>query len=197
MLLEEMAAGDETAFRRFFDHYAPSIFTLVECLTRSRPDAEEILQDAFMKLWSMREKLPDIDRPGHYCYVVARNLAMDRLRKVARDRRLLDRIRESSAGEDHSTEASLISQDYLLRLNKILERLPAKQQEIFRLSREIGLSHQEIAEKTGLSRSRINNILVSVLKHVKSSLGMQISLLTTFLFSAAGFFLFFFGYSNS
>lgn len=170
-LLQLMAAGDESAFRRFFDHYAPSIFTFVECLTRSRPDTEEILQDAFMKIWSMRDKLADIEQPGHYCYVIARNLAMDRLRRFAREKKLLDRIREAAAdGEDQNPEAAMISQDYRYRLNEVLQQLPLKQQEIFRMSRESGLSHQEISEQTGLSKSRINNILVTVLKHIKSRL---------------------------
>lgn len=190
-LLKLMAEGDETAFRSFFDHYAPSIFTMVECLTRSRPDTEEILQDTFMKIWSMREKLSEIERPGHYCYVIARNMAMDCLRKSAREKKLLDRVRETSAGsEDDSMEAAVILQDYQYRVNEALQQLPPRQQEIFRMSRENGWSHQEIAEQTGLSKSRINNILVAVLKHVKSHLGLQSDHLTLLLYiSAAGHFI--------
>ncbi|GEP94589.1 RNA polymerase sigma-70 factor [Chitinophaga cymbidii] len=182
-----MAAGDEAAFRRFFDHYAPSIFTLVERLTRSRPDTEEILQDTFMKIWSMREKLADIGQPGHYCYVIARNMAMDRLRKFAREKTLQNSIREMfPQSHDHSAEAAMISRDYQLRLNEALQQLPPKQQEVYRMSRENGLSHEEISEQTGLSKSRINNILVAVLKHIKSRLGLPSGL--TILGAMAHFF---------
>lgn len=177
-LLLQIAEGNETAFRCFFDHYTPLIFTFVERLTRSKADAEEIVQDTFMKIWTSRESLPFIDKPGHYCYVIARNKALDNMRKIARDQRLLDQLWLSFSGEeDNSLENELQSQEYYQLIDQALLRLPRQKQLVFNMSRREGLSHLEISQRLGLSKSRINNILVEVLKYIKSFLEQHSTLI--------------------
>lgn len=173
-----IARGDEAAFRIFFDHYTPFIFTFVERLTKSRADAEEIVQDTFMKIWTNRESLPFIEKPVHYCYVIARNKALDSIRKAARDQRLLDQVwaNITTAG-DNSLENELTTREYYGLINQALSYLPKQKQLIFQMSRQQGLSHLEISQRLGLSKSRVNNILVEALKHVKSFLDQHSPLL--------------------
>lgn len=170
-LLHQIARGDEAAFRCFFDHYTPLLFTFVERLTKSKADAEEIVQDTFMKIWTNRESLPFIDKPAHYCYVIARNKALDNIRKVARDQRLLDQVWNTIVTEaDNSLENHLQSQEYYQLIDQALSQLPPQKQLVFNMSRQEGLNHLEISQRLGLSKSRVNNILVEALKHVKSFL---------------------------
>jgi RNA polymerase sigma-70 factor (ECF subfamily) len=177
-LLQQIAEGNEIAFRCFFDHYTPLIFTFVERLTKSKADAEEIVQDTFMKIWTSRESLPFIDKPGHYCYVIARNKALDSMRKTARDQRLLDQLWLSFSGEeDNSLENELQSQEYYQLIDQALLQLPRQKQLVFNMSRREGLSHLEISQRLGLSKSRINNILVEVLKYIKSFLEQHSTLI--------------------
>jgi RNA polymerase sigma-70 factor (family 1) len=181
-LLYQIAQGNESAFRIFFDHYTPQIFTFVERLTKSRADAEEIVQDTFMKVWTNRETLPFIEKPGFYCYVIARNKVLDNMRKIARNQRLLDEIwLNLSTSPDNSFENALQLQEYNQLIDQALRRLPPQKQLVFQLSRQEGLSHLEISQRLGLSKSRVNNILVEALKHVKSFLE-QHSLLLAIIF---------------
>lgn len=171
VLLHQIAQGDQDAFRCFFDHYTPLLYTFVLRLTKSRSDAEEIVQDTFLKIWNHRESLPFIEKPGRYCYVIARNQALDHLRKAARDQHLLDQVWNRIAGEeDHSLEQELQAREYNRLIDEALHELPEQKQLVFQLSRREGLSQLEIAEKLGLSKSRINNILVEVLQYVRTFL---------------------------
>ncbi|MFY0253813.1 RNA polymerase sigma factor [Chitinophaga sp. 30R24] len=185
-LLCLIARGDEVAFRSFFDHYTPLIFTFVERLTKSTADAEEIVQDTFLKIWTNRESLPFIDRPAHYCFVIARNKALDNMRKVARDQRLLDRVWNSiTIAEDNTLENHLQSQDYYQLIDQAISRLPRQKQLVFNMSRQEGLSHLEISQRLGLSKSRVNNILVEALKYVKSFLERHAHFLPLFCWLVA------------
>jgi len=180
-LLYQIAQGDEAAFRVFFDHYTPQIFTFVERLTKSRADAEEIVQDTFLKIWTHRENLLAIEKPGHYCYVIARNKALDNMRKAARDQRLLDQVWANLSTTDNSLENELRSQEYYQLIDQALRHLPKQKQLVFQLSRMEGLSHLEISQRLGLSKSRVYNILVESLKHVKSFLEQHTALLAFFI----------------
>lgn len=180
-LLYQIAEGDEAAFRIFFDHYTPFIFSFVERLTKSKADAEEIVQDTFLKIWTNRESLPFIDRPGHYCYVIARNKALDNIRKAARDQRLLDQVWVNLSTTDNSLENDLRSQEYYQLINQAISALPRQKQLVFHMSRLEGLSHMEISQRLGLSKSRVNNILVEALKHVKFFLERHSILIIAFL----------------
>ncbi len=181
-LLHRVAQGDESAFRAFFDHYTPQLFTFVEKLTKSKADAEEIVQDTFIKIWTHREMLPGIEKPGHYLYVIARNKALDNIRKAARDQRLLDQVWANiSTAADNTLENELRSREYYQLIDQALRRLPEQKQRVFQLSRMEGLSHLEISQRLGLSKSRVNNILVESLKHVKSFLEQHTAIVAFFL----------------
>ncbi len=71
---------------------------------------------------------------------------------------------------DHTLENDLETKEYYQLIDQALHALPAQKQLVFQLSRREGLSHVEIAERLGLSKSRINNILVEVLQYVKTFL---------------------------
>jgi len=149
----------------------------VEQLTKSGADAEEIVQESFLKLWINRASLPAIDNPGNYIYTIARNKTIDHIRKVGRDQKLLDQVWSNMSGADHSMEEQLRMQEYQQLVDQALAQLPVQKQTVFRLSREQGLSHDAIAARLGLSRSRINNILVETLKFIKNYLRQHAALL--------------------
>ena len=60
-LLLQVSRGDEVAFTQLFNTYRNKIFTVARKLTESETAAEEILQDAFLKIWLKRDKLPEVN----------------------------------------------------------------------------------------------------------------------------------------
>lgn len=170
LLLREIAEGDLPAFRRFFDLYRDRLYIFVEQLTHSRADAEEIIQDTFLKVWESAPLLSRLDEPRNYIYTIARNKTLNYLRKIARDKQLVYQAWACQSDLDNSLEESLRSLECRELIEKAVRSLSPQKQTVFRLSREEHLSHAEIAARLGLSQSRVKNILVEALKHIKSYL---------------------------
>lgn len=177
-LLQQVAGGDTTAFRQLFDLYKIRLFSFVLQMTHSRVDAEEIVQDVFAKLWEGRANLTGVEYPGKYIYTIARNKTLNHLTKLARDRRLLQQLWVNVSQSDNTTEAILQAQESQQLIREAISRLSLQWQTIFYLSREQGLNHEEIAARLGLSKSRVKNILVEILKHVRDYLARYSVLLS-------------------
>jgi RNA polymerase sigma-70 factor (ECF subfamily) len=170
ILLQQIAEGNALAFKEFFELYRNRIFVFVEQLIHSRADAEEIVQDTFMKVWQTAPRLAEIDNPGQYIYTIARNKTLNYIRKIASDQRLIDQVWANQAELDNTLEEKLRSREVKEIIEKAVSQLSEQKQNIFRLSREQGLTHAEIAAMLGLSQSRVKNILVEALKQIKSNL---------------------------
>jgi len=173
ILLQHVANGDKAAFRQLFDLYKLRLYSFVLQMTHSKVDAEEIVQDVFAKLWEIRTDLVQVDYPGKYIYTIARNKTLNHLAKLARDRQLLQQVWLNMSQADNSTEAILQAQESQRLIGEAINRLSLQRQTIFRLSREQGLTHEEIAVHLGLSKSRVKNILVEILKHIKDYLALS------------------------
>ena len=169
-LIRLLAQGYEPAFRQLFDRYNKRLFTFAAAMTKSAADAEEIVQDCFTRLWINRSSLREIDQPGSYLYKMVRNRTLDHIRKISREQKLIDQVWVNISQADYSLEHLLRTREYQQLIDQALDQLPEQKQTIYRLSREKEYSHEEIAAMTGLSKSRVNNILVETLKLIKAYL---------------------------
>jgi len=179
ILLQQVANGDMVAFRQLFDGYKLRLFSFVFQMTHSKVDAEEIVQEVFAKLWEIRADLVRVEYPGKYIYTIARNKTLNHLTWLARDRQLLQQVWLNLSQSDNSTEALLQAQESQRLIDNAINRLSFQRQTIFRLSREQGLTHEEIAARLGLSKSRVKNILVEILKHIKDHLALYATVVYT------------------
>ncbi|AEV99802.1 RNA polymerase subunit sigma-70 [Niastella koreensis] len=177
-LLAQVANGDKLAFRQLFDLYKLRLYAFVLQLTHSKVDAEEIVQDVFTKLWESRTSLLHVEYPGKYIYTIARNKTLNHLTRLARDRQLLQQVWLNVSHVDNPTEAILQAQESQRLIDEAISRLSIQRQTIFKLSREQGFTHEEIAARLDLSKSRIKNILVEILKHIKDHLAHYATLVS-------------------
>ncbi len=168
--MRRLSEGDEHAFRSLFDIYKIRLFSFVYNFTHLQIDAEEVIQDTFLKLWEKRDDLNKVDNPGAYIYTIARNTTLNYLRKAARDDKLLKKIWTNIKDAENFTEQILQAKESQQLVDEALSQLSEKKQTIFRLSRQEGLSLDEIALQTGLSKSTVKNILGETLRYVKQHL---------------------------
>ncbi len=169
-LLRQVAEGNQLAFRRLFDRYNKRLFTFAEEMLKSAADAEEIVQECFTKLWVDRANFGEIDHAGNYLYRMVRNKTLDHIRKVAREQKLISQVWANISKTDEGLQEEIQKKETQELIEQALSALSAQKQHIYRLSRESDYSHEQIADLTGLSKSRINNILVETLKHIKTHL---------------------------
>jgi len=161
-LLSLLGSSDEAAFKEIFERYREKLFFYLRKHTKANEIAEEIVTDIFMKLWTGRELAARITNLSAFLHKVGYYKALDFLRVTARHERLqqvyVDRLQH--AVEKGIDEALIDAQDRAL-LYQAVNQLPPQRQTIYRMSREEGLTHEQIAEALHLSPSTVNNQLVA------------------------------------
>jgi RNA polymerase sigma-70 factor (ECF subfamily) len=176
-LLELLRKGDESAFHEIYDRHSRQVAAFVFHLTHSSVDAEDILQETFLKLWTNREQLPLINHLGNYIFIIARNKTLDHLRKIAQQQRLVDHIWTNISDVADALDLQLNARESQRLINTALSQLTVQQQTIFRLSRQEGLDHATIAEQLQLSKSRVKNVQVETLRFIRQYLAEHSELL--------------------
>lgn len=166
-LLEKLREGDENAFRELYDRHSRTVSAFVYHLTHSAVDAEDILQDTFLKLWTSREQLPQIAHIGNYIFTIARNKTLDHLRKIAQQQRLLDQVWANISIPADGIEQQLDARESQQLINKAFAQLTEQQRTIFHLSRQEGMTHEAIARQLCLSKSRVKNVQVETLRYIR------------------------------
>lgn len=189
-LFVRISEGEEPAFRRLFELYRERLFIFASQISHSTIDAEEIVQDIFLKLWENRAQLSQINYPRKYIYTMARNRALDHLSSIARNKKAIQAIYDSITGVNNTTEELLQAQESQQLIYKALAQLPEKKQTIFWLSRRDGLTHQEIAQRMNMSVQTVKNNLTDILKYVRIYLSGHSELLALAFFLQYSYLLF-------
>jgi len=165
--------ADETAFGRLYEEYWERLFKQIVRILPDEDEAADIVQQAFVDLWAIRERIPQIKSVKSFLFIMARNLAFKRLRENLKSEHYRD---EYAAHYPSSVPAT--EQDFDFReLNRLLEnhtaKLPAKMREVFLLSRESGLSYLEIAQRLNISDKTVKKQISNALKILKLKIGRE------------------------
>ncbi|MNK28382.1 ECF RNA polymerase sigma factor RpoE [compost metagenome] len=166
-LLVGLARGDERAFEKLYYHFSPRLFAFVDKMVRNRRITEEIIQEVFIQLWTKRAHISTVAHLTSYIFSIASNKTIDYQRKIASDKRLLEKVIASSSEFHNDTEEQLVYNESAAIVQEAIAALPQQRRIIYELSRTEGLNHQQIAEKLGISKSTVANQVVSALKQIR------------------------------
>lgn len=142
-------------------------------------EAEDLVQEIYVRVAGLSEAA-EIHSPAGYLYRLGNNIMLDRLRqnksRAARDHAWRDSTHViTPTGEDVSdtvaADDALIARDQIRRMEAALAELPEGVQRSFRLHKLEGLSHAEVAERMGVSRSLIEKHMMRALRHLMTRLG--------------------------
>lgn len=150
-LLARIASGDERAFREVFDHYQQYVFTFAQKITRSDTDAEEIVQDIFLKVWFGRDQLLNVENFGAYLNRLVRNHAFNLLRHEAIVSKVKAEIELNSSENDLGTQQALDYNETKKILDLVVGRLPEQQRRVYTLCHIEGLKYDEAAAQLNIS----------------------------------------------
>ena len=169
-LFYQIAQGNEKAFERFFNLYKEKLLSYLIRITKSQPAAEELVQEVFLKLWTGRKSLQAVERPEKYVFIMARHKAIDYLRKASLSAKLREDLWQRIKMHSNDTEEQLYAKESKALIYEAVFQLSPRKQEIFRLSRQDGLSHEQIAHELKISKNTVKNHLVESLRYVKNYL---------------------------
>lgn len=164
-LLLRVASGEEKAFRELVDGYWWPVYYNVLTLTKSTVTAQELTQDIFLKLWEKKEQLAEVRNFMRFVYVVGKNHVLSAMRK-----KILTTepgVPENLLEMNHLPDLSLEYKETWQAVLRAIDSMPAKQQQVFRMSRIEGMSNNEIVERTGLSLSAVKWHIVAGLNTVR------------------------------
>lgn len=169
-LFAGLAAGNENAFDVIYRHYSKRLFLYVQKLVKTPELAEELIQEIFVQLWINRNVFSDVQYPVSYLYSMANRQALKYLKKIASDERILKSIVDYSQSCRNETEEQINLRESVREINDAVAQLPAQRRVIWELSRNEGMSHDQIADKLSISKHTVKNQMVHALKHVRNFL---------------------------
>ncbi len=169
VLLKDMGLGDRKAFDEVYHHYHGEISRYVLKFVKSTETTEDLCQEIFLKVWEKRESLSSLQSFRAYLFTVSKNRVLDFLRHAATERSAREEIIRASLQHTSHVEEALQSEEYQHYLQKILHELSPRDQEVFRLCREMEHTYDEAAEVLGISRNAIKKHMVKAIKYIKYS----------------------------
>lgn len=157
-LLQCVARGDATALAELYDRHSRLVFSIVLRILRSPSDAEEVLQEVFVRVWTRADTYNErLGWPAAWLTRIARNRAIDRLRsKRARGEMAVpagDAQEQAEARPAVTRETPELLAQAAATATSIrgaLDSLPAGQRELIEAAFFDGYTHQELAERFGL-----------------------------------------------
>jgi RNA polymerase sigma-70 factor (ECF subfamily) len=168
-LIDRIIQRDETALEALYDRYATMLSSVLNRVLRDKQAAEEILQDIFYQLWRGAARF-DASRgslPG-WLMVIARNRAISHLRR--HNPAAGEELFENTVSLPFNLESSISQQQLLGRVRGAMGVLPAEQRVAVELAYFEGLTHSEIAARTGDPLGTVKTRLRSALETLKRAL---------------------------
>lgn len=159
-VIRQVSAGDRSAFRILFNAYYSRVYRFAERILKDSLYADEVAQAVFVGLWRKREMLDPDRNFENYLYVLSRHAVTDfmRLNRRARLAEGLEAVTDTGLSGD-STDA--VAEYHLVQsqIDKIVEGMPEQRRKVYCMSRNDGLSNDEIAERLQISKRTVERHL--------------------------------------
>lgn len=172
-LLLLIKKDDKVAFYNLYERYSKKLYAFVLKYLKQDCDAEEIVQEVFVKIWESRSKI-DVDSSfDSFLFTIGYNATISLFRKRLNQKKYLDHIKsiqyiDNAANFIEEIELNELNQ----RVELLLNELTPRQKEIFQLSRSEGLSHSEIANKLNITVNTVKKHMTNSLVFLKKNIYM-------------------------
>jgi RNA polymerase sigma-70 factor (family 1) len=170
--IKELRNGSHKAFNAIYDMYADKLYGYVFAHTKSREMANDLVQETFLKLWTMRESLSLQGSLQAMLFTMSHNKMIDMFRAQINKVEFEDYIEfiEHAEISDNGIEKRIYYDEFIKALKLCKSQLPHRQMEIFEMSRENGRSIEEIATQLKISEQTVKNQLTSAMKTLRMEL---------------------------
>ncbi len=168
-LIQKIVQRDESALAALYDRYASLLSSLLNRILRDTQASEEILQDVFFQLWMNAAQFDPArgSLPG-WLVVIARNRAISRLRRHNPSDG--EELLETSLIVPVNLENTITQQQLLGRVKGALENLSTEQRAAIELAYFEGLTHSEIASRTGDPLGTVKTRIRTAVESLKRNL---------------------------
>lgn len=178
-LLKAISKGDEKAFETLFLYYYPRVKGFISGLLQSQEEAEDIAQDIFAMLWNNRTTLETINNFKSYLFRICKNAVYRNIERALLFKNYQQKQSEKMAPalDTNETDENINLQELELLIAMAVEKMPPQRKRIYKMSRELGLSNDEIALSLEINKRTVENHLTQALADIR-----RVLLLTFILF---------------
>ena len=170
---EVLRKGDPRAFKQLFHFYGDKIYAFAFSYLKSESEAQEIVQEVFLKVWKNHENLKVSTSIQSYLFTIAFNAVKKNFLRKSKEqayKHLL--IDEMDAGEN-SAEFENRYQLVIQKLELFIAEMPERRQQIFIARKKEGKSVKQIAEEMDISVKTVENQITEAMKYLKSRFSVE------------------------
>jgi RNA polymerase sigma-70 factor (family 1) len=166
LLLQQIAEGSEQAFAVLVERKWNNIYMQALTYVKSTHQAQDIVQEVFIKIWQSRKQLPKVERFDSFLFIIARNHIVSELRKKT----ILPLHDDALNVEEKNylPDKALSQKNLAALIARAIELLPQQQKKAYLLSRDMGLSHEEIAENMQVSKEAAKKHICRALNFLRT-----------------------------
>ena len=167
-LLQKLNENDMSAMEVLYIRYAPQVKSFVSAILKDSADADDIVQDIFLRIWEDRPVVSQANSFNAYLFTMTRNVVYNKLKHD----RVHDRYvgLESKRTSQDEIEERIMTKDLLDQIKEEMERLTEQQRIIYELNRDEDMTYKQIAEKLGISPKTVQYHISNVLAKLKKLL---------------------------
>lgn len=155
-----------TDFKQQFLPYHPKLYRTAFRLTGNAQDAEDMVQEAYLKLWNKRDELTDILNTEAYCVTLVKNLCYDSLR-IVRPEEDNHPPEELNLANDTNIAREVERRGEANQVKRLISRLPETQRRVMVMRDINDCSYEKIEQSTGVSSINIRVLLSRARKKIR------------------------------
>lgn len=164
-LIKLLQKGNVEAFDSLFEVYSSKLFGFAVKYFKNEADAEELVQEVFVKVWENRQTLKSELSFKSYLFTIALNQIRKYFNKKAASLRYLDSLQNETLTSDEVSNENF--ETALQKLNFIIGQMPPRRREIFIKSKQEGKSSKEIAAELNISVGTVDNQVSEALRFIR------------------------------
>jgi RNA polymerase sigma-70 factor (family 1) len=166
-LILGLQKGNILVFERIFSMYHKRIYNFCIRLHQSSDDAEETVQRVFVALWEQKAQVDENKSLASYLFAIARYMIYQDFRQQVFKKAVYDYLTLYSIDLDESTMDDVLYEELLAFLESVIEKLPERQQKVFKLSRFSGLTYRQIGEQLNISENTVDTQMRRALRFIR------------------------------
>ena len=171
--LHALKKNDVKAFDQLFAEYGKRLYHFAYGYLKSKEEAEEVVQEVFMKIWRNRKRLnPELSFKA-YLFKIAYHHILELFEQITKKQSYRHDIINETVQFTDDTNERLNYQILLEKVETLIEKLPPRQKEILLKRKKEGIPVKDIASQLGISPKTVENHLTEALKNIKKGLGKE------------------------
>lgn len=169
-IVELLRQGNVNAFNSMFRAYGKRVFSFCYGYLKSKEDAEELVQETFIRIWESRSEIDPDYSFGGFVFTIAYRLVLNRLRKRRNEFAGNLHWARNRSKVSNETEDSVIYSDFGRLAKATIASLPPRRKQIYRMIKEDHMTYQQVAEELNISAKTVEAQMTEALKYLRKNI---------------------------